>query len=70
MEVQKCKIRIINPVDGVFPKYKPEVGMIYDAEYSPQDNRAKHSKVAVCIVDILDKRICLKKGEYEILSDR
>lgn len=69
MESHKCKVRIVTPVEGVFQKYQPKVGMVYDAEYSPQDNRGKHSKVAVCIVDILDKRICLKKGEYEILAE-
>ena len=66
----KCKVRILCPLPGVYPKYQPKVGEVYEAEYKkakPYKCGAKRPEV--CSIDVLDKKICLKKGEYEILED-
>ena len=65
----KCKIKITRHLEGVFPDYQPEVGNIYDADYSP----AKHNKEGCrnnefCVVDIKDKRIVLRRGEFELVE--
>ena len=41
--------------------YRPEVGMVYDAQ---KGETVRHNKDFV-VVDILDKRIVLRKGDYE-----
>lgn len=67
MAKQKVKIKVLCPLPGVFTKYQPQVGKIYDAEYHPAKKRGNSSSVAVCLIDILDKRIALRKDEYEIV---
>jgi hypothetical protein len=65
----KCKVRILCPLPGVYPKYQPTVGEVYDADYKKaQRRKTGHKNSPVCIIDVLDKKICLKKGEYEILE--
>lgn len=63
-----CKVKILQSLPGVYPKYQPEIGKIYDAEYRPVEKRGTSSCSAVCLIDILDKRIALRKGEYEIVG--
>lgn len=65
----QCKIRTTKGLDGVWPEYQPEVGKVYDADYAP----AKHNKEGCrnsefCVVDIKDKRIVLRRGEFEIVE--
>jgi hypothetical protein len=68
----KCQIKVIKEILDLFPKYRPKLGKIYDAELSPSNSQAgRHhlgGKCEFCIVDILNKKIILRKGEYEILS--
>lgn len=67
--VIKCKVRILCGLPGVYPKYLPKVGEIYDAFYKKETQRKCGKKYApVCYIEILDKKICLKKGEYEIME--
>lgn len=67
----KCKVKVIKEVLDIFTKYQPKVGKIYDAELSPAHERGnRHNyegKVEFCIIDVFDKRIVLRKGEYEIV---
>ncbi len=66
----KRKVRILCPLPGVYPKYQPKVGEVYEADYKESSFKSAGRFYApVCVIDILDKRICLKKGEYEILED-
>lgn len=67
---EKVKVRILCPLPGVYTKYQPKVGEVYEADYKkPSYKPAGHLYSPVCVIDVLDKRICLKKDEYEILED-
>jgi hypothetical protein len=58
------KIRVIKEILNIFEEYRPELGKVYDAEYS----NPRRNKTEFCIVDILDKRIVLRRGEFEIIG--
>lgn len=60
---KQCKIKAIKPLPGVYVKYQPEVGKIYDAEY------CTIRQSAICIINILDKRIVLRQDEFEIVEE-
>ncbi len=64
------KIKVIKNLEGVFKKYQPEVGGIYEGEVvkSP-GNRIGWRNSEFCVINILDKKIVLRKGEYEIMED-
>lgn len=66
------RIRVTKEPEGVFPAYMPAVGDIYEAEFVPAigvtERRKRPTNAAFCIVDIRDKRIILRKGEYEIVG--
>ncbi len=64
------KVKILTPLSGVFAEYQPEVGNVYDAHYTPARfiEGGKQQKAPVCIIDVLDKKICLKHREYEIVG--
>ena len=65
----KCQIKVTKEVTDIFEKYRPKAGDIYDAELSPQiKSRKKGGKAEFCVVDILDKKIVLRTGEYEIVE--
>ena len=59
-----CKIKVDKPVPGLFPMYQPEIGKIYDAEYS---RIGRHNR-EIAVIDILDKKICLRAGEFEMVE--
>lgn len=66
----KCKVRILCELPGVYPMYQPIVGEVYEADYKLTEHRRDgHSYSPVCAIKVLDKYICLRKGEYEILGD-
>lgn len=66
----RCKVKIIKPLNGVFAEYQPVVGGVYDAIYNNRITSHKwNSHSCTCIIDVKDKKICLRKGEYEILED-
>lgn len=67
----KCQIKVVKEVVDIFVKYQPKVGQIYDAEFSPSNARCGRDnyggKREFCIIDIFDKKIILRPGEYEIV---
>lgn len=68
-EAVKCKVRILKPLNGVYRKYQPTVGGVYDAVYKmPNQYNTRRLLSPVCVIDVLDKKICLRKGEYEIVE--
>lgn len=65
----KCKVKILSPLPEVFPSYQPTVGQVYDASYHSSSRRGKSTASEVCLIDVKDKKIALRKGEYEIVED-
>ena len=67
-----CKIRIIRPLNGVYPKYQPAVGKIYDVTLYPAmkgTNRKSRESCAECVaIDIAGKKIVVRKDEYEMIE--
>ena len=66
-----CKIKVLREVADIFPKYRPKLGEIYDAEYSPpvrKKTKYYSGKGEFCVIDILDKKIVLRKDEFEIVG--
>lgn len=67
-----CKIRIIRPLNGVYPLYQPQVGKVYDAEFvpaAPRDGtRSKHYNNEFCVLDIANKKLVVRPGEYEMIG--
>lgn len=59
-----CKIRVIKEVIDIFPEYIPKVGMVYDAIY----RNPRRIMTEFCVIDVLDKRIVLRRGEFEIVE--
>jgi hypothetical protein len=65
----KCKVRILCALPEVYPKYQPKVGEVYEAYYKKTQFRSGGKAYnPVCVIEVLDKKICLRKGEYEILE--
>lgn len=56
-----CKIKVVKEVMDIYELYRPEVGKVYDAQ---RGESVRHNKDFV-VLDIRDKRIVLRKGEYE-----
>jgi hypothetical protein len=68
-EAVKCNVRILCPLLGVYPKYQPTVGEVYEAYYKMATQRKSGKNYSpVCVINVLDKKICLQKGEYEIVE--
>jgi hypothetical protein len=66
-----CKVKVIGEVLDIYPEYRPKLGEIYDAEYSPgrwKPYKNYPGKAEFAVVNILDKRIVLRKGEFEIVG--
>jgi hypothetical protein len=59
-----CKIKVTKEVTDIFPQYRPQVGQVYEAELS---TAVKHLYAEFCIIHVHDKKIALRKGEYEIV---
>ena len=62
------KVRVIKYAEGVFPEYQPEIGKVYDAKYWEQTSDNMKKARPVCIIDVKDKHIALRKDEYEIVE--
>jgi hypothetical protein len=64
------KVKILCPLPGVFAEYQPEVGKVYDASYTPRRfvKSGNRHALPVCIINVKDKKICLKSKEYEIVG--
>ena len=72
MSARKVRVKVLKVVD-VFPRYRPRVGQIYDAVYSPARSVMRRNvevqvKQELCVIDIRDKKILLRHGEFEIVS--
>jgi hypothetical protein len=67
---KKCQVKIIKQVVDIYPWLQPKVGQIYDADLSPRRKKTKlgEGKAEFCIIDVLGKKIALRKGEYEIVG--
>ena len=67
-----CKIRIIRPLNGVYPLYQPTVGKEYPATLYPAQkgtNRKGRYSCAECVaIDMAGKKIIVRPGEYEMLG--
>ena len=59
-----CKVKILTPLQGVFRDYQPEMGKIYDAEY----RKSRKGNADFAVIDIKDKRIIVRLGEFEIVG--
>lgn len=60
----KVKIRVTELVTEIYEKYRPEQGKVYDAV----KGRTKLKQKEFVVLDILDKKIILRLGEYEYLG--
>ena len=60
-----CKIRITKGLEGVFTKYQPIVGKIYDADYSPKESK---SKPEMAVIMINGKKIIVRRNEFELVE--
>lgn len=72
--MKRVKIRVVKDVTDIFPEYRPEVGKVYEAKYVPRTRRKYNDRCCVgagefCMVNMLDKKIVLRSGEYEILTE-
>lgn len=63
----KRKIKVVRDIP-VFTKYRPLVGKIYDAVYSPAYAVNSNGKGEFCVIDVLDKKIILRAGEFEVVG--
>ncbi len=63
------RVRILKPLPEVFPEYQPVVGKVYDAIYNLRfPDKAHCPRSHICIIDLKDKKICLRRDEYELLE--
>ena len=58
------KIRVTELVTEIYEKYRPEQGKIYDAV----KGRTKLKQKEFVVLDIMDKKIILRKGEFEYMG--
>ena len=68
-EAIKCKVKILAPLPEVFTAYQPIVGQVYDAHYHSATQKGRNSASEVCLIIVKDKKIALRKGEYEIVEE-
>lgn len=67
-----AKVMVVDePV--LFQKYQPKRGKIYEAVYVPRRVKDKRKTWCsgsheFCIITILDKKIILRPGEFELLE--
>lgn len=59
------RIRITKGLEGVWTKYQPEVGKIYDADYRPQRMRGQ-PPAAVIVIN--GKPIVVRQNEFELVE--
>lgn len=64
----KCQIKIIKALHEIFPKYRPQVGQVYDADLSiGRKGRGWQAKKEFCIIHVGGRKVVVRKGEYEIV---
>ena len=68
--MKRVKIRVVKEVTDIFPEYRPEVGKVYEARYRPRAKLKCGAGIgAFCVIDVLDKQIVLRSGEFEIVDE-
>lgn len=65
----KCKIRVIKELLELFPECRPEKGKVYDADYVRPMTSGTAKANDVAIIDLADKKILLRKGEFEVVEE-
>ena len=69
-QAEHRRVRILKPLEGVFAHYQPVVGKVYDAIYNLRyPDKPQCLRSHICIIDIKDKKICLRRDEYELLEE-
>lgn len=63
---EKVRIKVVQDVLAIYDEYRPVVGKVYDAKLCALAKYAKSAEFV--ILDILDKKIILRKGEYEVVQ--
>ena len=67
--MKRVKIRVVKEVTDIFPEYRPDVGKVYEARYRPRTREKCNAGIgAFCVIDVLDKQIVLRSGEFEIVN--
>jgi hypothetical protein len=61
----KCKIKVLKELEGVWARYQPEVGKVYDADFA--HNRGVKAR-EVAVIDINGKKILLRWHEFEVVE--
>ena len=67
-DTRKCKIRIIKEILGIYPRYQPKIGKVYFAEYIESTTRAVRKAAPICVINMADKRVIVRKDEFEIVG--
>lgn len=62
-----CRIRVPNPIEGVYREYQPDNDKVYDTFFCK--GTAKDKETGFCVLDIKDKRIVVRDGEFEFVED-
>ena len=61
----KCKILITKGLEGVWARYQPIVGEIYEADYSPK----RKNKPETAIITLNGKYIVVRKNEFALVEE-
>ena len=66
-------IRVTKFIEDIYPEYRPPVGAVYEADYTPRATRrgiwkGYSGNREFCIINVRDKRIILRSGEFEIIG--
>lgn len=63
---RRRRIRVTQLPAGVFKRFMPTLGAEYLAEFPPPNI----STTGFCVIEVNDKKIVLRKGEYELVARR
>ena len=62
------KIRVVKEILDLWPECRPEVGKVYDADYSEYEYRPGKERSAVIVV-LAGKKVLLRMDEFEVVED-
>lgn len=65
----EIKVRFSEPIPGVYTKFQPVLGKIYDAVFYPGSRKHGCRHTAVCLLKIHNELIAIRKGEYERVEE-
>ena len=63
----KCRIRVPKPIEEVYAEYQPDNDKVYDAVY--RKGTATYKTSGFCVIDVKDKKIVVRDGEFEFVED-